>query len=579
MKTMRKFSTPLLFLALLTACIPSNPAPTQLPPTPTTAAAAASSPTAAPAQTLLPTATPTQVATLEPAPTAQPWWNDTVFYEVFVRSFKDSNGDGIGDFNGLTEMLDYLNDGDPTTTIDLGITGIWLMPITESPSYHGYDVEDYYAVDQEYGTKEDFQRLVGEAHKRGIHIIIDLVINHTSTENPWFQQSDDGDAEYRDWYIWADPAPNFIGPWGQQVWYASQQGYYYAIFWSGMPDLNLENPDVTAEIYNVARFWLEDMDVDGFRMDAIRHFVENGSAQENTPATHAWLQGFHQYYKSVDPQAFAVGEAWTDTPHVLEYIGDEVDIAFEFDLAGAFMRAANGPIASSAINQMNLVLNSYPIGQYGVFLTNHDQDRVMTVLRGDAEKAGLAAALLLTSPGVPFIYYGEEIGMSGAKPDEDIRRPMQWSGENSKVGFSTVSPWRIPPNDYTDFNVASETDDPNSLLSLYRDLIHLRNEHAALRTGETLVVDAGTQRLYALLRYNEQEAFLILVNVHPKPLTPDLYSLTLESGPFTGVVNAILVFGLAGPAAPQINANGGFDSYIPFPEIPAQSIAIIQLTP
>ncbi|MBI3242319.1 MAG: alpha-amylase [Chloroflexi bacterium] len=549
----------LLALLILAACTTSNAGTPTVESPPPTETAVVPTPTA------------------EPAPTG-PWWNETVFYEVFVRSFKDSDGDGVGDINGLIEKLDYLNDGDPDTTTDLGVTGIWLMPIMESPSYHGYDVVDYYAVDQEYGTKEDFLRLVGEAHKRGIRVILDLVLNHTGTGHPWFKESNSGNPDYRDWYVWADEAPNYKGPWGQQVWYAGKDGYYYAVFWSQMPDLNLENPKVTAEIENITRFWLEDMGADGFRMDAIKHFVEQGPAQENTPATHAWLQAFHQSYKSINPQAFAVGEAWTLTPQVVDYIGDEVDVAFEFDLAGAFVRSASGPIAASAIANLDTVVNSYPPGQYGVFLTNHDQDRVMSVLK-DVQKAKLAAVMLLTSPGVPFIYYGEEIGMTGVKPDENIRRPMQWSGENSKVGFSTHTPWNAAARDYKETNVARQTDDPDSLLSLYRDLIHLRNTHAALRTGETLVVDADTQRLYAALRYNDDEAFLILVNVHPKPLTADLYNLTLEAGPFIGPLKAVSVLGLENPAAPEINANGGFSGYTPFQEIPAETAVIIQLTP
>ncbi len=561
MKKLRKLCETLLILLALTACIPSG----------------ATTPTVEPTLTPAPVETPAPTPTPESVP-AGPWWSDTVFYEVFVRSFKDSDGDGVGDINGLIEKLDYLNDGDPGTTADLGVTGIWLMPIMESPSYHGYDVVDYYAVDQEYGTQEDFQHLMEEAHKRGIRVIVDLVLNHTGRDHPWFNASDSGEADYRDWYVWAGEAPNYKGPWGQQVWYAGRDGYYYAVFWSGMPDLNLENPKVTAEIENITRFWLEDMNVDGFRLDAIRHFVENGPAQENTPATHAWLQAFHQSYKNIEPQAFTVGEAWTDTSHVVDYIGDEVDIAFEFDLAEAFLTAANGPLGSAPANHLELVLSSYPPGQYGVFLTNHDQNRVMSVLK-DVQKAKLAAVMMLTAPGVPFIYYGEEIGMTGVKPDENIRRPMQWSGENSKVGFSTRTPWNAASSDYKETNVALQADDPNSLLSLYRDLIHLRNEHAALRTGETLIVDADTQRLYAVLRYNDDEAFLILANVHPRPLTADLYNLTLESGPFTGPLKVVSVLGLENPAAPEINANGGFSGYVPFTEIPAQSAVIIQLVP
>jgi glycosidase len=566
MKTIPRLIVTLLFLSGLTACLSQTPTPTSPPAT---------------SISTQPSPEPTAIATLSsvaPGLTPEQWWNDAVFYEIFVRSFKDSDGDGKGDLNGLIESLDYLNDGDPATTTDLGITGIWLMPITESPSYHGYDVVDYYAVDQEYGAQEDFKRLMDEAHRRGIRVVIDLVLNHTGVDHPWFEESNAGNAEYRDWYIWVDKAPNYLGPWGQSVWYAGKDGYYYAVFWSGMPDLNLENPDVTAKLYDISRFWLEEMGVDGFRMDAIKHFVERGSAQENLPETHAWLQAFHQYYKSVNPQAFVVGEAWTDTSQVVDYIGDEVDVAFEFDLAGAFVRSAAGPIAATAAEQVQLALDSYPAGQYGVFLTNHDQDRVMSVLK-DVQKARLAAVMLLTSPGVPFIYYGEEIGMTGAKPDENIRRPMQWSGEDSKVGFSTHAPWNAASNDYKTTNVAAETSDPDSLLSLYRTLIHLRNQHVALRTGAALVVDSGSPRLYALLRYTEQEAFLILVNVHPKPLTAEQYSLALESGPFKGPVIATSVLGLADPTAPQISANGGFTGYNPFPEIPGQSSIIIQLTP
>ena len=525
--------------------------------------------------TVTPTPEPTASVTgLEPG-----WWNDAVFYEIFVRSFKDSDGDGIGDFNGITEMLDYLNDGDPNTTTDLGVTGIWLMPITDSNSYHGYDVIDYYKVNPDYGTKEDFLRLVNEAHKRGIRVIMDLVINHTGIDHPWFQASDAGDSQYRDWYIWSAENPGYIGPWGQQVWYAGKNGYYYAVFWSGMPDLNLKNPAVTKEIYNITSYWLTDMNVDGFRLDAIRHFVENGTVQENTNDTHSWLRNYYQFNKSIDPAVFTVGEAWTETSQIVEYVGDQVDIAFEFNLAEAFVRAANGPIASSASTQLKTVLESYPAGQYGVFLTNHDQDRLMSVLGGDVQKAKIAAVMMLTSPGVPFLYYGEEIGMTGTKPDEDIRRPMQWNGNNLAAGFTTGTPWRKVASDYPGTNVAAENSEPDSLLNLYRELIHLRNDHAALRTGKTLILDAGTQRLYAVLRCDETEAFLILINVHSKPVTTNLYSLSTESWPVPANYTLSTVVGLENPTAPQVNATGGIEGYKPFVEIPAGSYSILHFTP
>lgn len=503
------------------------------------------------------------------------WWNACVFYEIFVRSFKDSDGDGIGDFNGIIEMLDYLNDGDLTTDDDLGITGIWLMPVTESPSYHGYDVVDYYGVDPEYGTKEDFLRLIEEAHKRGIKVIVDLVINHTSIENPWFIASRAGDPLYRDWYVWDTGNPTFLGPWGEQVWFQGGDGYYYAVFSSGMPDLNLKNAVVTDEIYKITSFWINEMKVDGFRLDAIRHFVESGRIQENTPETHLWLQVFHDYYKSIDPVLFSIGEAWTDTRHVIEYIGDEVDIAFEFDLAESYMLAARGPLVSSLSRQIQITLENYPENQYGVFLTNHDQNRVMSVLDGDLDRAKLAAVFLLTSPGVPFIYYGEEIGMTGIKPDENIRLPMQWRGDISSAGFSTSIPWRPVQNDYQETNVSIESNDSDSLLYLYRMLVHLRNDHPSLREGKSLILSTGTKRLYSILRYNETEAFLILVNVHTKNITSDLYSLSTDAWPIHEEFKMTMVHGPGDPALPNPSETDSLDGYIPFSDIPAESYAIL----
>jgi glycosidase len=343
-----------------------------------------------------------------------------------------------------------------------------------------------------------------------------------------------------------------------------------------MPDLNLENPAVTAEIFDIARFWLEDMGVDGFRLDAIKHLVEDGQVLENTRATHTWLQAFHEYYKGVAPGAFTIGEAWTSTPQVVAYIGDEVDIAFEFDLAEAILSAARGPLATPLIKHMQVVMESYPARQYGVFLANHDQNRVMSTLK-DEEGAKLAATLLLTSPGVPFLYYGEEIGMTGEKPDEDIRRPMQWLSDDNGVGFTTGSPWRAPASDYRERSVALLSVNPTSLLNHYRDLLHLREKYPALRTGEWVQVEAGTQRLYAILRYDKAASFLILVNVHPQPLQADQYGLSLDAGPFEGPVRAVTHLGIGGASAPLITAEGGFANYRPFVEIPARSGVVLQL--
>ncbi|MBZ0290798.1 MAG: alpha-amylase, partial [Anaerolineae bacterium] len=195
-----------------------------------------------------------------------PWWNDRVFYEVFVRAYADSDSDGNGDLQGLINKLDYLNDGDPATTTDLGVTGLWLMPIMQSPSYHGYDITDYEQIEADYGTNDDFKLLVEEAHVRGIAVIIDMVLNHTARDHAWFQDALTPGSEHDSWYIWSDTLPRYSGPWGQTVWNIGRDRFYYAIFQGGMPDLNYLNPDVTQAMYGVADFWLNDMGVDGFRL-------------------------------------------------------------------------------------------------------------------------------------------------------------------------------------------------------------------------------------------------------------------------------------------------------------------------
>ena len=226
------------------------------------------------------------------------WVRGATCYEVFVRSFYDSDGDGVGDLKGLTAKLDYINDGNPRSQHSLGARCIWLMPIMESPSYHGYDATDYYKVARAYGTNDDFKRLISEAHKRGIKVLIDMVLNHTSNENPWFQASmRDTTSPYRAWYRWSPTKPNEKGPWGQDVWYKSpvRDEYYYGVFWSGMPDLNYETPAVRTEVKKIARFWLADMNVDGFRLDAVPFLMEDHGTLAGSPGTHALLHEYAEY--------------------------------------------------------------------------------------------------------------------------------------------------------------------------------------------------------------------------------------------------------------------------------------------
>lgn len=491
------------------------------------------------------------------------WWNDTVFYQVFVRSFYDDDGDGIGDLAGLIQKLDYLNDGDPTTTDDLGVTGIWLMPIMESPSYHGYDVVDYYTVEQDYGTNEDFRTLIAEAHARGIRVIVDMVLNHTSSSHPWFINASAGpEAEYRDWYVWSNENPGYVGPWGQKVWHRRGGAYYYGIFWEGMPDLNYHNPQVTEAMYEVTRFWLEEMGADGFRLDAVRYLIEDGPRQASTPQTHAWLADFDDFTDRIDPEVLTVGEVWADTIEVAHYIvNDELDLCFEFSLADAIVESVTVNTSTAFRYRLKTVLKAYPPGQYATFLTNHDQNRVMTQVGRNPDKARLAATVLLTLPGVPFIYYGEEIGMTGQKPDEKIRTPMQWSAEEN-AGFTTGRPWQPVNDDYKTVNVATQSADPDSLLNRYRRLIHLRNNHVALRRGELVPLESTCRPVYGFLRHFEGESILVLLNFAAREQTGCTFSLPAGNlAPGDYLVRELLTDVEA--VRLTVDASGGFSNYAP----------------
>lgn len=450
------------------------------------------------------------------------WWNEVVWYEIFVRSFYDSDGDGIGDFNGLTQKLDYLNDGDPNTDTDLGIGGIWLMPIHPSPSYHGYDVTDYRAIHPDYGTMDDFKNFLAAAHERGIKVIIDYVMNHTSTEHPWFQASANGDEHFRDFYRWEDSKPSYTGPWGQQVWHQRNGDYYYGLFWGGMPDLNYENPAVKDSMFAISDFWIKEIGIDGFRQDAVLYIDEDGDKLKNTPETFQFWQDFTANLKAANPDAFSVGEAWEPTETVLQYItNDRLDYAFEFDLAGAILNGVNNGDATGIIRQMQKVYDNYPFLQYGTFLTNHDMNRVMNVFGSDVNKAKVAASLYLTLPGIPYLYYGEEVGMLGQKPDEDIRLPMQWS-DDANAGFTSGNPWRQPNANYREFNVEVMQEDENSLFNHYKELIHLRNVGSKLQTGELEFGTSTDNRILSFIRGDEN-------GINPVIIVTNLSSETLEN--------------------------------------------------
>src|SRR6056297_2794796 len=488
------------------------------------------------------------------------WWNDAVFYEIFVRSFKDSDGDGIGDFQGIIDQLDYLNDGDPSTTDDLGITGIWLMPMMESPSYHGYDATDYYATEPDYGTMADFEELVAEAHARGIKIILDLVLNHCSSQHPWFTQSANNENNYRDWFVWSDTDPGFNGPWGQDVWHYMNGSYYYGLFWSGMPDLNYNHEPVKTEMFNVAEYWLN-KGVDGFRLDAIKYLDEDGEVLENTPETFQLLEDFHVLYKNINPDAFTVGEVWSNTSSILPYVqNDRLDVCFEFDLAGSIINGVQGNDASGIENQVQTIQAGYPKLQYATFLTNHDIDRIFSQLGSNTANMKLAASIYLTLPGVPFIYYGEEIGMTGTGAHENIRRPMQWT-DGVYAGFSTNTPWQSVGNNYTTNNVADMQDDANSLLNHYKEMIHIRNNNSPLQRGYLLSVENTNNSLLSFARIYLDEAVIVLSNLGDTEIQPSL-SLNVSSLPadnykVTELRSQSIVDSIT------LNSNGGFSGWKP----------------
>ena len=509
------------------------------------------------------------------------WWNERVFYEIFIRSFRDSDGDGIGDIQGIIDRLDYLNDGDPTTTQDLGITGIWLMPPAEAHSYHGYDVTDYYAIERDYGTIEDMQRLIAAAHERGIAVIVDMVLNHTSSRHPWFTASRLGEPAYSDWYIWEDKDPGYVGPWGAVAWHPADDRYYYGVFWDGMPDLNFRNPAVSREFYNIAHYWLREIGVDGFRLDAIKHLIEAGERQENTPESRQWLSGYQAHLQSLQPNSFTVGEIFNAPAFIVARYVDEgaIDIGFDFKLAQEMISAAQSGSIRNIVRAHRNAMRDYPLNQFATFLSNHDQDRLINRLLHDIGRNKVAASLLLTGPGVPFLYYGEEIGMAGSKPDERIRSPMQW--ENSESGgFSAGATLWQPLQDADNLaqaNVAEQSDDPNSLLSHYRRLIQLRNANSALRGGDLTAVDSSQRGVYAFLRHDDEQVLMVLINLDDEPATD--FSLSLEELDWStdlSWADASLVYGMGDISAPRIEAGGGFTGYQPLRQLAPQSMVIIE---
>lgn len=435
-----------------------------------------------------------------------------VYYEIFVRAFYDSDGDGIGDFKGATTKLDYLE--------ELGIEGIWLMPINPSPSYHGYDVLDYKAVNPDYGTMEDFKEFVSEAQKRGIKVIKDFVVNHSSKEHPWFQAALRGDEKYRDYYVWADENTNtkVRGEWGQQVWHGSGNNIYEGLFWDGMPDLNMDNRELRKEIYEVGKFWLEEIGVDGFRLDAAKHIYSSYNDPDYQEKNHQFWREFRTEMEAVKQDVILVGEVWDSASIVAPYLDGGIHAAFNFDLSESLIASVKGESDAGLVSKLvrtrdyfNKVSEDF---LDAIFITNHDMDRVMSVVNGNLDHAKMAASILLTLPGNPFIYYGEEIGMQGKKPDEDIRLPMRWYEDPKGEGQTT---WRLDRYHRGDngigINVEAQWEDENSLLNHYKQLIYARRTSEALIAGEISRTKINEKGIMAFERVAANDEKLVLHNL------------------------------------------------------------------
>jgi alpha-glucosidase len=490
------------------------------------------------------------------------WWQHAVVYEIYPRSFADSNNDGIGDLNGITSKLDYLK--------DLGIDAIWITPCFPSPQVDfGYDVSDYEAIDPMYGTMKDFDRLVGEAKKRNIRVILDFVVNHTSDQHKWFQDSKSSKtAEHRDWYIWRDgkgpgqPPNNWQSTFGLSAWKFDPKTnqYYYHYFYPEQPDLNWRNPAVEKAMLDQMRFWYE-RGVAGFRLDAVDTLFEDPKLTDNPilPGTDKYgrpnmeekynkkLPEVHDVMKKLrstanEYGAVLIGETWTKNVSELKdyYGGKNDELQLPMDLMMTDFKGLSADQYRKHIGAVDAA-GGWPT----YVITNHDIVRSYTRY-GDAahndDIAKMMAALYLTLRGTAIMYYGEEIGMENndSKIKDEVqdpigklgwplekgrdgeRTPMQWT-DGQNAGFSKAKPWLPVPPSAKSHNVASEMKDPNSILSFYRQLLAMRRNEPALREGDYLAVNESDPNVLTYVRRYQDEAILVMLNMSGKDqqVTPD----------------------------------------------------------
>ncbi|NLC96904.1 MAG: alpha-amylase [Erysipelotrichaceae bacterium] len=422
-------------------------------------------------------------------------YDSDVYYEIFVGSFNDSNNDGIGDLNGVIEKLGYLK--------SLGIKGIWLMPIMESDTYHKYDVNDYYKIDSDYGTMEDFKKLVKKADNLGIDIIIDLPLNHTSDTHSWFVEAKthvlNGTCDTSDkcnYYNFSETQES-----GYE--YLVNNVYYEARFWSEMPDLNLSDENLRKEIEEIVNFWL-DTGIKGFRLDAILYYYQNNVGDNNEFVS--WLMDVIHNKKE---NAFVVGEVWSSNNVILDHYNSGIDSLFDFGISGqegAIAKAINSSngkyLSENVLSNFNQIKSINDKAINSIFLSNHDQSRSAGYYN-DLNKQKLAASLYLLSPGIPFIYYGEEIGMKGSGKDENKRLAMLWGKENDANNpINSDYPSQI------NSSVKLQEKDKDSLLNHYKKVISLRNKYIVNKNVNKYEVD--NQNIFAL----DYDGIIVLINLN-----------------------------------------------------------------
>jgi maltose alpha-D-glucosyltransferase/alpha-amylase len=485
------------------------------------------------------------------------WYKDAVIYQVHVRTFYDSNGDGIGDFQGLEQKLDHL--------LELGTTAIWLMPFFPSPLRDdGYDIADYNAVHPSYGTLEDFRKFLESAHERGIRVIIELVANHTSDQHPWFQESRSSQNNpRRDWYVWSDTDTRYQGTriifldteksnWS---WDPISKAFYWHRFFSHQPDLNYDNPAVREQMWEVMKFWL-DMGVDGFRLDAVPYLVEReGTSCENLPETHEVLKEFRRKLDDHFPDRMLLAEANQWPADLRPYFGngDEFHMAFHFPLMPRMFMGLKLEDRKPITEILQQTPEIPPSCQWSLFLRNHDEltlemvtdmerdymydtyaesktmrlnlgirRRLAPLLNNDRRRIELMNGMLMSLPGTPIIYYGDEIGMGdniNLGDRNGVRTPMQWNGETNG-GFSNALPERLyapliqdPVYGYPAVNVLRQKASEHSLLNWMQSIIKVRRSSAVFGRGSMEFLYPANHRILAYIRRMGNDVVLIVNNL------------------------------------------------------------------